>query len=56
MSFSFFKPSRPKTPPEVAKAIKDSLNALDTKTVAEVKALEKVKEKKNIFLNFVLDI
>lgn len=42
MSFSFFKPSRPKTPQEVAKAIKDSLMALDTKTVVEVKALEKV--------------
>lgn len=42
MSFSFFKPSRPKTPQEVAKAIKDSLVALDTKTVVEVKALEKV--------------
>ncbi|WRX19955.1 Mo25-like - like 2 [Theobroma cacao] len=41
MSFSFFKPSRPKTPQEVAKAIKDSLMALDTKTVVEVKALEK---------------
>lgn len=42
MSFSFFKPSRPKTPVEVAKAIRDSLTALDTKTVVEVKALEKV--------------
>lgn len=42
MSFSFFKPSRPKTPQEVAKAIKDSLMALDTKTVVEVRALEKV--------------
>lgn len=42
MSFSFFKPSRPKTPQEVVKAIKDSLMALDTKTVVEVKALEKV--------------
>jgi len=44
MSFSFFKPSRPKTPVEVAKAIKDSLTALDTKTVVEVKALEKALE------------
>ncbi|KAE8076928.1 hypothetical protein FH972_015546 [Carpinus fangiana] len=44
MSFSFFKPSRPKTPQEVAKAIKDSLVALDTKTVVEVKALEKALE------------
>ena len=43
MSFSFFKPSRPKTPQEVVKAIRDSLLALDTKTVVEVKALEKVK-------------
>lgn len=43
MSFSFFKQSRPKTPQELAKAIKDSLMALDSKTVAEVKALEKVK-------------
>ncbi|XP_038720113.1 calcium-binding protein 39-like isoform X2 [Tripterygium wilfordii] len=44
MSFSFFKPSRPKTPQEVTKAIKDSLVALDTKTVVEVKALEKALE------------
>ncbi|KAM3707499.1 hypothetical protein ACB098_02G031300 [Castanea mollissima] len=44
MSFSFFKPSRPKTPAEVAKAIRDSLTALDTKTVVEVKALEKALE------------
>ncbi|XVF28476.1 hypothetical protein REPUB_Repub15cG0032500 [Reevesia pubescens] len=44
MSFSFFKPSRPKTPQEVAKAIKDSLMALDIKTVVEVKALEKAME------------
>ncbi|XP_021904965.1 calcium-binding protein 39 isoform X1 [Carica papaya] len=50
MSFSFFKPSRPKTPPEVVKAIKDSLLALDTKTIVEVKALEKAQEEveKNI--------
>ncbi|KAK2982249.1 hypothetical protein RJ640_016379 [Escallonia rubra] len=40
MSF-FFKPSRPKTPQELVKAIKDSLMGLDTKTVVEVKALEK---------------
>ncbi|GKV39112.1 hypothetical protein SLEP1_g46925 [Rubroshorea leprosula] len=44
MSFSFFKPLRPKTPQDVAKTIKDSLMALDTKTVAEVKALEKAME------------
>ncbi|KAJ0092901.1 hypothetical protein Patl1_25502 [Pistacia atlantica] len=44
MSFSFFKPSRPKTPQEVVKATKDSLMALDTKTVVEVKALEKALE------------
>ncbi|XP_028796322.1 calcium-binding protein 39 isoform X2 [Neltuma alba] len=43
MSFSFFK-ARPKTPQEVARSIKDSLNALDTKTVVEVKALEKALE------------
>ncbi|CAI9097109.1 OLC1v1033431C1 [Oldenlandia corymbosa var. corymbosa] len=50
MSFSFFKPSRPKTPQELAKAIRDSFIALDTKTVAEVKALEKAMEEveKNI--------
>ncbi|KAE9453189.1 hypothetical protein C3L33_14906, partial [Rhododendron williamsianum] len=42
MSFSFFKPSRPKTPQELVRAIKDSLLALDTKTVAEVQALKKV--------------
>jgi len=41
MSFSFFK-ARPKTPQEVARATKESLMALDTPTVAEVKALEKV--------------
>lgn len=51
MSFSFFKPSRPKTPQEVAKAIKDSLVALDTKTVVEVKALEKVSISR--FLSFL---
>ena len=42
MSFSFFKPSRPRTPQEVVKSIKESLMALDTKTVVEVRALEKV--------------
>lgn len=42
MSFSFFRPSRPKTSQELVKATKDSLMALDTKTVVEVKALEKV--------------
>nr|GEU37530.1 hypothetical protein [Tanacetum cinerariifolium] len=44
MSFSFFKALRPKTPQELAKAIKDSLMALDTKTVVEVKLLEKALE------------
>ncbi|KAJ7954999.1 Calcium-binding protein 39 [Quillaja saponaria] len=44
MSFSFFKALRPKTPQEVAKSIKDSLMALDTITVVEVKALEKALE------------
>ncbi|XP_060217741.1 uncharacterized protein LOC132645026 isoform X1 [Lycium barbarum] len=50
MSFSFFKASRPKTPSELAKAVKDSFNALDSITVAEVKALEKAMEEveKNI--------
>ncbi|KAG9457457.1 hypothetical protein H6P81_001965 [Aristolochia fimbriata] len=44
MSFSFFKPSRPKTPLELVKAVRESLLALDAKTVAEVKALEKALE------------
>ncbi|KAK4737854.1 hypothetical protein R3W88_001551 [Solanum pinnatisectum] len=50
MSFSFFKASRPKTPSELAKTVKDSFNALDSITVAEVKALEKAMEEveKNI--------
>ncbi|XP_027333567.1 calcium-binding protein 39 isoform X4 [Abrus precatorius] len=51
MSFSFFKALRPKTPQEVAKSIKESLMALDTKTVAEVKALEKALEE--VEKNFV---
>ncbi|XP_059650424.1 uncharacterized protein LOC132296227 isoform X1 [Cornus florida] len=51
MSFSFFKPSRPKTPQELVKVIKDSLMALDTKTVAEVKSLEKALEE--VEKNFV---
>ncbi|XP_044499515.1 calcium-binding protein 39 [Mangifera indica] len=51
MSFSFFKPSRPKTPQEVVKATKDCLMALDTKTVVEVKALEKALEE--VEKNFV---
>ncbi|XP_057771854.1 uncharacterized protein LOC130991582 [Salvia miltiorrhiza] len=50
MSFSFFKQSRPKTPQELAKAIKDSLMAIDSITAAEVKSLEKGMEEveKNI--------
>ncbi|CAN4113508.1 unnamed protein product [Withania somnifera] len=50
MSFSFFKASRPKTPSELARAVKDSFNALDSITVAEVKALDKAMEEveKNI--------
>ncbi|KAJ6989189.1 hypothetical protein NC653_021929 [Populus alba x Populus x berolinensis] len=51
MSFSFFKALRPKTPQEVVKTIKDSLMALDTKTVVEVKALEKALEE--VEKNFV---
>ncbi|GAB2237665.1 hypothetical protein Droror1_Dr00015567 [Drosera rotundifolia] len=43
MSFSFFK-ARIKTPQEVAKAIQESLVALDMKTVVEVRALEKALE------------
>ncbi|ERN12416.1 hypothetical protein AMTRI_Chr01g114450 [Amborella trichopoda] len=45
MSFSFFRPSsRPKSPAELVRAIRDSLVALDAKTVAEVQALEKALE------------
>eukprot|EP00262_Sarcandra_glabra_P013217 TRINITY_DN3621_c0_g1_i2.p1 TRINITY_DN3621_c0_g1~~TRINITY_DN3621_c0_g1_i2.p1 ORF type:complete len:341 (+),score=57.23 TRINITY_DN3621_c0_g1_i2:113-1135(+) len=44
MSFNFFKAYRPKTPLELVKAIRDSLFALDNKTVAEVRALEKALE------------
>ncbi|KAK7359674.1 hypothetical protein VNO77_01636 [Canavalia gladiata] len=51
MSFSFFKALRPKTPQEVVKSIKESLMALDTKTVVEVKALEKALEE--VEKNFV---
>ncbi|KAI4317708.1 hypothetical protein L6164_025557 [Bauhinia variegata] len=51
MSFSFFKALRPKTPQEVAKSIRESLMALDNKTVAEVKALEKALEE--VEKNFV---
>ncbi|KAE8677629.1 Mo25 family protein isoform 2 [Hibiscus syriacus] len=51
MSFSFFKPSRPKTPQEVTKAIKDSLMALDIKTISEVKSHEKAMEE--VEKNFV---
>ncbi|KAL2941884.1 Calcium-binding protein 39 [Bienertia sinuspersici] len=43
MSFSFFK-ARPKTPQDVVRATKDSLSALDTATIVEVKALEKALE------------
>ncbi|XP_019156948.1 PREDICTED: calcium-binding protein 39 [Ipomoea nil] len=50
MSFSFFKPLRPKTPAELVKAVKESLMALDSKTIAEIKAREKALEEaeKNI--------
>jgi len=55
MSFSFFKASRPKTPQEVVKAMKDSLVALDTKTVVEVKALEKVSlSPSHLFFSLIL--
>ena len=53
MSFSFFKASRPKTPQEVVKTIKDSLMALDTKTVVEVKALEKVSSLSTFIYLFI---
>ncbi|XP_074320989.1 uncharacterized protein LOC141657604 [Silene latifolia] len=43
MSFSFFK-ARPKSPQEIARATKDSLLALDSPTVVEVKFLEKALE------------
>lgn len=43
MSFSFFKPSKPKsTPVELARALKECLLGLDTKTVADARAHEKV--------------
>ncbi|PSR85179.1 Calcium-binding protein [Actinidia chinensis var. chinensis] len=51
MSFSFFKPSRPKSPQELVKAIKNSLMALDSKTVAEVQSLKKALEE--VEKNFV---
>ncbi|KAF3784248.1 Calcium-binding protein 39 [Nymphaea thermarum] len=44
MSFSFFKPSRPKSPSELVRSVRESLLALDAKTVADVRALEKVLE------------
>ncbi|KAF9592176.1 hypothetical protein IFM89_012670 [Coptis chinensis] len=44
MSFSFFKASRGKAPLELVKVSRDSLVALDTKIVAEVKAHEKALE------------
>ncbi|KAH9621384.1 hypothetical protein KSS87_007198 [Heliosperma pusillum] len=43
MAFSFFKP-RSKSPQEIARATKDSLLALDSPTVVEVKVLEKALE------------
>ncbi|GLJ07472.1 hypothetical protein SUGI_0067880 [Cryptomeria japonica] len=42
MAFSFFK--KPKTPAELVKATRDALMALDTKTVAEVRLLDKALE------------
>ncbi|XP_042476742.1 calcium-binding protein 39 [Macadamia integrifolia] len=50
MSFYFFK-QRPKSAPELVISIRDSLLALDTKTVVEVKALEKALEE--VEKNFV---
>eukprot|EP01018_Ginkgo_biloba_P025962 Gb_11217 [translate_table: standard] len=44
MPFSFFKPSKPKTPLELVKATREALLALDAKTVAEVRLLDKALE------------
>jgi len=44
MSFSFFKPSKPKSPSELVRTTRDALLALDAKTVAEVRLLEKALE------------
>lgn len=44
MSFSFFKQLKPKTPAELVRQVKESLSALDSKTVADVRLLEKSLE------------
>lgn len=42
MSFNFFKQFKLKTPAELVRVTRDALLALDSKTVAEVRLLEKV--------------
>lgn len=44
MSFSFFKQFKLKTPQELVRVTKDALLALDTKTVADVRLLDKALE------------
>ncbi|KAJ7543831.1 hypothetical protein O6H91_09G054300 [Diphasiastrum complanatum] len=44
MSFSFFKQFKPKTPAELVKQTRDALSALDDKTVAEVRLLDRALE------------
>lgn len=44
MSFSFFKQLKPKTPAELVRQVKDSLAALDTKTMGDPRLLEKSME------------
>jgi hypothetical protein len=42
MSFNFFKQFKLKNPSDLVKITRDALSALDSKTVAEVRLLEKV--------------
>lgn len=44
MSFSFFKQLKSKTPTELVRQVKESLSALDSKTVADGRLLEKALE------------
>ncbi|XP_024538775.1 calcium-binding protein 39 isoform X2 [Selaginella moellendorffii] len=44
MSFIFFKPFRPKSAAELVKSTRDALAALDDKTVADVRLLDKALE------------
>lgn len=43
-SFSFFKPSKPKTPSELVKATRYALLALDSKTISDARLIEKALE------------